>query len=151
MAVLGDLFTWKGFAFELLVFMLTLLVSRRYFSSLIDIPGPFLASFSRLWHVVTIARGKQSIKVLELHRKHGMYGATRIDEDAAILFLLLYFSDIQCTGPFVRIAHDEVSVDHPDGIRKVLLAPNPKVSHPVRDWLLRDAILIFTIPTVTMV
>ncbi|KAI0906806.1 cytochrome P450 [Ustulina deusta] len=99
MVVLSDLVTWKGLVFELLVFTLTLLASRRYFSPLRDIPGPFLASFSRLWHVVTISRGKQSIKMLELHRKH---------------------------GPFVRIAHDEVSVGHPEGIRKVLLAPNPK-------------------------
>ncbi len=72
MVVLSDLVTWKGLVFELLVFTLTLLASRRYFSPLRDIPGPFLASFSRLWHVVTISRGKQSIKMLELHRKHGM-------------------------------------------------------------------------------
>ncbi|KAI1359394.1 hypothetical protein F5Y08DRAFT_344753 [Xylaria arbuscula] len=31
-----------------------------------------------------------------------------------------------CTGPRVRIAHNEVSVRHGDGIWKILLAPNPK-------------------------
>jgi hypothetical protein len=30
-------------------------------------------------------------------------------------------------GPFVRIAHDEVSVCHPDAIRAILLNPIPKV------------------------
>ncbi|KAJ2986631.1 hypothetical protein NUW58_g4933 [Xylaria curta] len=99
MTVLYDLFSWQGLIFEFLIFTFTVLVSRRYFSPLRDIPGPFLASFTRLWHVATIAGGKQSIKMLELHRKH---------------------------GSFVRIAHNEVSVGHPDGIRKVLLAPNPK-------------------------
>lgn len=30
-------------------------------------------------------------------------------------------------GHFVRIADDEVSVSHPDAVRKLLLAPVPKV------------------------
>lgn len=69
---LDDLFTWKGLFLGLLVYIVTILASRRYFSPLSDIPGPFLASVTRLWHIATIVKGKQNIKILELHRKHGM-------------------------------------------------------------------------------
>lgn len=34
------------------------------------------------------------------------------------------------TGHFVRIAPNEVSVSHPDGIKKILLMPLRKVSKP---------------------
>ncbi|RYC59107.1 hypothetical protein CHU98_g7099 [Xylaria longipes] len=99
MTSLDDFFTWKGLFLEFIVFTFTILASRRYFSPLRDIPGPFFASITRLWHIVTIVKGKQNLKILELHRRH---------------------------GHFVRIAHNEVSVSHPDAIRKVLLASNPK-------------------------
>ncbi len=74
--------------------------------------------------------------------------STRIEKLVTRFF---FFFDVQFTGPFVRIAHDEVSVGHPEGIRKVLLAPNPKVFHAVRGWWLRGTILIFMMPVVTMV
>lgn len=31
-----------------------------------------------------------------------------------------------CLGHFVRISHDEVSVSHPDAVKKLLLTPVPK-------------------------
>ncbi|KAI3319775.1 cytochrome P450 [Xylariaceae sp. AK1471] len=99
MAMNYDLLCWQSLVVELTIVTFTILAWRKYFSPLRNIPGPFLASFTRLWHVATIAGGKQSIRMLELHRKH---------------------------GHFVRIAHNEVSVGHPDAIRKVLQAPNPK-------------------------
>ncbi|KAK9773521.1 putative Cytochrome P450 [Seiridium cardinale] len=74
------------------------LLFRRY-SKLSDIPGPFFASLTRLWHVRHIVIGDQNLKLVELHRKH---------------------------GHFVRVSHDEVSVSHPDGLRQILLAPLPK-------------------------
>jgi hypothetical protein len=67
-----DLLSWQSLFFELTVVTFTIFAWRKYFSPLRNIPGPFLASFTRLWHVVTISKGKQSIKMLELHRKHGM-------------------------------------------------------------------------------
>lgn len=74
---------------------------RRYFSPISHIPGPFFASVSRLWHVRQILRGKQNYKLLELHEKH---------------------------GHFVRIAHNEVSVSHPHGVKALYLASVPKAS-----------------------
>lgn len=83
--------------------LLTTICCRRYFSSLSDIPGPFLASFSRLWHILHILRGDQSVRIYELHQKY---------------------------GPFVRIAHDEVSVSHPDAPKQLLLTALEKVRPP---------------------
>ncbi|KAJ0412965.1 cytochrome P450 [Aspergillus carlsbadensis] len=76
-----------------------LLLRRRYQSPLTDIPGPFLASFTRLWHVIRIFAGDINAVSIREHEKH---------------------------GPFVRIAHDEVSVCHPDAVRVILLNPIPK-------------------------
>lgn len=77
-----------------LVLLLTIIVKRRYFSTLSSVPGPFLASISRLWHIIRIIKGRVSQDTLELHEKY---------------------------GPFVRIAPDEVSVSHPDAPKQLLL------------------------------
>ncbi|KAK7743306.1 Ras-related protein Rab-4A [Diatrype stigma] len=74
-------------------------VRRRYFSPLSCTPGPFLASFSRLWHLRQIWNGDQNLALIRAHDEY---------------------------GHFVRLAHDEVSVSHPDGIRRVLLTTLPK-------------------------
>ncbi|ORY56949.1 cytochrome P450 [Pseudomassariella vexata] len=84
---------------ELCLGLISLLIWRRYCSPLRDIPGPFLASFTRLWHVGKIFAGDQNLELIRLHDQH---------------------------GHFVRIADDEVSVSHLDGIKKLLLAPIPK-------------------------
>ncbi|KAI0149376.1 cytochrome P450 [Pestalotiopsis sp. NC0098] len=78
-----------------------IIVYRRYFSPISEIPGPFLASFSRLWHLARLLEGNQNTALIALHDKH---------------------------GHFVRIAHNEVSVSHPDAVRKILLAPLHKGS-----------------------
>ncbi|ROW09024.1 hypothetical protein VMCG_02856 [Cytospora schulzeri] len=80
----------------LVVAILSLLVRRRYFSPLSDIPGPFIASLTRLWHMNRILKGDQNLKLIRLHDEH---------------------------GHFVRVAPDEVSVSHPDALRKILLTP----------------------------
>lgn len=77
-----------------LVLLLTIVIRRRYFSTLSSVPGPFLASISRLWHIVRIIKGRVSQDTLELHEQY---------------------------GPFVRIAPDEVSVSHPDAPKQLLL------------------------------
>ncbi|KAK3395674.1 cytochrome P450 [Sordaria brevicollis] len=81
--------------------LFTLCVWRRYFSPISDIPGPFAASFTRLWHIKRILNGKQNLDLISLHDKHGY---------------------------FVRIAPNEVSVSHPSAVRKILAAPLHKGS-----------------------
>lgn len=76
-------------------------LKRRYFSSISHIPGPFSASFSRLWHLRQIVRGDQQVAIAKQHDKY---------------------------GPFVRVAHNEVSVCHPDAVKQLFLAPLHKVS-----------------------
>ncbi|KAL3433256.1 cytochrome P450 [Aspergillus tetrazonus] len=63
------------------------------------IPGPFLAPYTRLWHIIRIFVGDINTLSIWEHERH---------------------------GPFMRIAHDEVSVCHPDVIRTLLLNPIPK-------------------------
>ncbi|RAH72484.1 cytochrome P450 [Aspergillus aculeatinus CBS 121060] len=72
-----------------------LAVKRRYFTSLRDIPGPWLASVSSLWQVFQLIKGHTEQEMIRLHRKH---------------------------GHFVRISENEVSVCHPDAIRLLLQA-----------------------------
>ncbi|ROW02698.1 hypothetical protein VSDG_01937 [Cytospora chrysosperma] len=80
----------------LLICIFTLLVRRIYFSPLSDIPGPFVASFTRLWHMHRILKGDQNLELIRLHDRH---------------------------GHFVRVAPNEVSVSHPDALRRILLTP----------------------------
>lgn len=84
-----------------LVFLASTVIRRRYFSPIKDVPGPFLASITRLCHVYHIYQGKQSHWITKLHEDY---------------------------GPFVRIAPDEVSVSHPDAPKKLLLSVLHKVS-----------------------
>ncbi|KUI53743.1 Pisatin demethylase [Cytospora mali] len=92
---------WFIAVVQVIIGVISLSVWRRYFTPLSDIPGPFLASISRLWHVKHILAGNHNIELISLHKKH---------------------------GHFVRIAHNEVSVSHPDGIKKILLAPLEKAA-----------------------
>ena len=84
--------------------LLTVLIKRRYFSPLVDIPGPFFAPFTQLWQVIISINGDSLNVLYDLHQKH---------------------------GPFVRIAPNEVSVSHPDAPRRLLLAPLQKVIQTV--------------------
>ena len=47
-------------------------IVRRYWSSIRDIPGPWLASVSGLWQVLQILRGHTEKEVIKLHKQHGM-------------------------------------------------------------------------------
>lgn len=47
-------------------------IRRRFFSPIRSIPGPFWASITRLWHLRQVATGKQNLKLIEQHEKHGM-------------------------------------------------------------------------------
>ncbi|KAJ6005490.1 hypothetical protein N7451_003434 [Penicillium sp. IBT 35674x] len=70
-------------------------LSRKYGTSIKDVPGPFVASFSSLWRVYHLVKGHSEDEILKLHKKH---------------------------GHFVRIAENEVSVSHPDAVKQVLQA-----------------------------
>jgi len=100
--------------------LLTLLIWRRYFSAISDIPGPFAASFTRLWHMHRILKGDQNLELIRLHEQHGKY-------TCCAAALVINGSLIGILGHFVRISYDEVSVSHPDAIAKILVAPLHKV------------------------
>ena len=87
--------SWPVLITGLVIFFTAAALHRRYFSGLSDIPGPFWASITRLWHVWVILQGKQNLRLKALHDEH---------------------------GPFVRIAPNEVSVSHPDGSTRLLRA-----------------------------
>lgn len=48
------------------------LVYKRYASPLRDVPGPFIASFTRLWKLRQIYRGDMEKTNIALHRKYGI-------------------------------------------------------------------------------
>ncbi|KIW04443.1 uncharacterized protein PV09_04709 [Verruconis gallopava] len=81
--------------------LLGVIIKRRYFSPISDIPGPFVASFSRLWQLYHIFDGHTELATIKAHEKY---------------------------GPFVRISHLEVSVSDPDAIKALLVAPLRKGS-----------------------
>lgn len=93
--------SWPVLVTGLVVFCTATALRRRYYSHLSDIPGPFWASITRLWHVWVILQGKQNLRLRALHDEH---------------------------GPFVRIARNEVSVSHPDGSTQILRPNLEKVS-----------------------
>ncbi|KAG9250652.1 cytochrome P450 [Emericellopsis atlantica] len=86
-AVWGQLVSWPSLVVQLAIALVAIAIRRRYLSELSDIPGPFWASITRLWHVFVILEGQQNLRLKALHRKH---------------------------GHFVRIAPREVSVSHPE-------------------------------------
>lgn len=88
-------------AVTLVVVIISVITYRRYLSSLSNVPGPFWASFSRLWHLRITLDGNQNEQLALAHEKY---------------------------GHFVRLANKEVSVSHPDAVKVVLLAPLEKVS-----------------------
>ena len=57
--------------FLLAAYVVSIVVRRRYFSAISDVPGPFLASFSTLWEIWEIITGHIEITVIALHEKHG--------------------------------------------------------------------------------
>ncbi|KAF1812842.1 cytochrome P450 [Eremomyces bilateralis CBS 781.70] len=82
-------------------FVFGVCVRRRYFSSVSDIPGPFLASFSKLWQLYHVWDGHTEAATLKAHEKY---------------------------GKFVRISHREVSVSDPEAIKALLVAPLRKAT-----------------------
>jgi hypothetical protein len=55
-----------------LLILATRLAFIRYFHPLSKIPGPFLASFSKLWIIYHAFGGKQHLVQIKCHEKYGM-------------------------------------------------------------------------------
>ncbi|RAR15515.1 pisatin demethylase [Stemphylium lycopersici] len=75
------------------------IIYARRFHALAKYPGPFLASITRLWLVIDVARGKPGETQRRLHR---IYGLNEVP-----------------MGPIVRIAPDEVAIADPEAIRTI--------------------------------
>lgn len=57
--------------FTLVIYSLGWIIYCRYFHPLRSIPGPFLASISRVWVVFRTATGDMELTQRALHKKHG--------------------------------------------------------------------------------
>lgn len=55
-----------------LILLVLIAVKRRYSTSIRDVPGPFLASFSSLWQVYRLWKGDGETEWIRLHNKHGL-------------------------------------------------------------------------------
>lgn len=53
------------------IFLLALIIRRRYFSSISDVPGPFIGSFSILWQIWHTIKGHTEEETIALHQKCG--------------------------------------------------------------------------------
>jgi cytochrome P450 len=85
-----------GFLPLILSLALTLhYLRRRYASPLRQYPGPLLASFSRLYQLLSVASGKTQLDMIALHSHY---------------------------GPIVRIAPNELSFSSPEAARQLLSA-----------------------------
>lgn len=47
-------------------------ILRKYWTPIRDIPGPFLASFSKLWQVYHLWKGHIEEELIQLHKEHGI-------------------------------------------------------------------------------
>lgn len=81
-----------------LVYYILWIVYARTFHPLASIPGPFLASISRLWIVQRVLQGDMEHTQRALHARY---------------------------GPLIRIAPNEIACASPDAIKKVYPVQNP--------------------------
>ncbi|KAE8213520.1 hypothetical protein CF327_g2993 [Tilletia walkeri] len=72
----------------------------------INIPGPFIAKFSDLWLILTAKDGHRSIKVHDLHLKH---------------------------GKFVRLAPNHISIADPDALQPIYGHSTRTIKSPFYD------------------
>lgn len=127
--------------------VLLVAVKRRYFTSIRDIPGPFVASFSSLWQIYHLFKGHTEVEIIKLHRKHGTNSSSRRNccpfcaLYSALVFEIYLTVASLLLGDFVRIAENEVSVAHPDAVRLLLHANIRKVHSCIRRYQMESLVI----------
>jgi hypothetical protein len=72
MAMLPDVTAaWPAVLTAATLAIVAILLRRTVFSPISSVPGPFLASVTRFWHVRRILAGDQNVQISKLHEKHG--------------------------------------------------------------------------------
>lgn len=56
-----------------LISLIALGLWRRYVSDIADVPGPLLASVSRVWNLWRLVKGDIDQRCIALHERHGMH------------------------------------------------------------------------------
>jgi hypothetical protein len=79
-----------------------------------DIPGPFLARFTRLWLLRQYVKGDFQKTNLELHERYGMF-----PNICGVSFPGLEPMMSVILGSIVRIAPNQYSVDSPDAAKVI--------------------------------
>lgn len=79
---------WPSWMLAVGAAVLARVVFRRYWTSIRDVPGPFLASFSNLWQVWQILKGHTETETIQLHKKHGMHGRGSAETNFRIVMLI---------------------------------------------------------------
>ena len=92
----------------------------RYNTPLRTIPGPFLASLTRLWKVSTILTTRQELVMMDLHKKHGIFIRLPATPPKSILTWA-------SQGKLVRIGPNEISISYPEAL-KVIYGAGTKFS-----------------------
>jgi len=95
LAPLGRVFSLSNFLMlmgALVVYWIVWIIYARYFHPLSKVPGPCLASVSRLWYMCQIARGDMEYTQRRLHAQY---------------------------GPLIRIAPNEVACAAPNAIKSI--------------------------------
>lgn len=98
---------WALLILSIIGYCIGWIVYARKFHPLAKIPGPFLASISRLWVVLNTSRGNMEHVQRALHQKY---------------------------GPLIRIAPNEIACAYPDALKQIyrLQAPLSKTDfYPV--------------------
>ncbi|KAJ0109101.1 cytochrome P450 [Diaporthe amygdali] len=85
MEIFKAAFTWPYIGTQALAGIIAIIVWRKYFYTISDVPGPFFASFTRLWHLVQVHEGDQNLQMIELHDKHGHFVRISYDEKLIVI------------------------------------------------------------------
>lgn len=71
MELLKNALSWPVVGAQIIVAVVSVAIWRKYMCSISDVPGPFLASFTRLWHLFAISAGDQNMRMIQLHDELG--------------------------------------------------------------------------------
>lgn len=69
--LMPSVYSWGPWALALVSAVFVRAIFRRYWTSIRDVPGPLLASFSTLWQVVQILKGHTESETIRLHKQYG--------------------------------------------------------------------------------